>query len=73
MFYSDTMMLELKAMMLFPNSGFYTESQSHRDWKGPLEIIQSNPTAKAGSLQQVAQENIQVGFEYLQRRRFYHL
>ena len=27
-----------------------TESQNCRGWKGPLEIIESNPSAKAGSL-----------------------
>jgi len=32
-------------------------SQNHRGWKGPLEIIESNPPAKAGSLQQVTQES----------------
>lgn len=32
-----------------------TESQNCRGWKGPLEIIETNPPAKAGSLHQVAQ------------------
>ena len=35
------------------------------------KIIQSNPSAKAGSLQQIAQESIQEGFQYLQRSRLY--
>jgi len=36
-------------------------TQNHRGWKGPLEIIQSNPTAKADSLEQVAQVGVQLG------------
>lgn len=36
------------------------------NWKGSLEIIQSSPTAKAGSLEQIAQE-------YLQKRRIHNL
>lgn len=40
---------------------FPTESQN--GW-GPLEIIQSNPPAKAAS----PRAGVQVGFEYLQRR-----
>ena len=30
---------------------FITESQNCRGWKGPQQIIESNPAAKAGSLQ----------------------
>ena len=45
-----------------------TESQSYKSWKGPLEIIKSNPTAKAGPLQQAALIGVQAGLEYLQRR-----
>ena len=40
---------------------------------GPLEIIKSNPPAKAGSLQQATQVDIQVGLEYLQRRTIHNL
>jgi len=46
----------------------FTESQNYRGWKGPEEIIESNTTAKAGSLQQVAQEGVQMGLEYPHRR-----
>jgi len=49
-----------------------TESQNHRGWKGPLEI-ESNPTAKASSLEEVSQESIQAGFEYLQRSKLHNL
>jgi len=47
---------------------FKSQNDNHSGWKGPQEITESNPTAKAGSLQQVTQESIQAGFGYLQRR-----
>ena len=50
----------------------FTESQNCRGWKGPLEIIESNPPAKAGSLDQVPQVCIQAGLELLQRRRLHN-
>ena len=51
-----------------------TESQNGRGWKGPLCVIQSNrPLLKQGLLQQAAQDLVQVGLEYLQRRRLHHL
>ena len=50
-----------------------TESQNRRGRKGPPEIIESNPPAKAGSLHQVTQVRVQVGLEYLQRRRLHNL
>ena len=50
-----------------------TESQNCRGWKGPLEIIETNPPAKAGSLHQVAQVGVQARLEYLQRRRLHNL
>lgn len=53
----------------FPLALKGTESQNCMGWKGPQEIIKSNPPAKANSLQQVAQVGIQTGLEYLQRRR----
>jgi len=34
---------------------YYSQNQSCRGWKGLLELLQSDPSAKAGSLQQVAQ------------------
>lgn len=43
----------------------YVTSQNGRGWWGPLEIIKSNPHAKAGSLEHVTQDSIQVDFEYL--------
>jgi len=52
---------------------FITESLNRRDWKGSLEIIESNPAAKAGSLDQVAQVGIQADLEYLQGRRLHNL
>lgn len=44
------------------------ESQNPRCWKGLQEIILSKSPAEAGSLEYIAQESVQVGFEYLQRR-----
>ena len=48
------------------------ESQICRGWKGPLEIIESNPPCKAGYLQQAAWVGIQKGLEYLQRRTMHN-
>ena len=50
-----------------------TESQNCRGWKGPPEIIQSNPPAKASSLDQATPVGIQAGLECLQRRRIHNL
>ena len=49
----------------------FTESQSGSGWKGSLEIIQSNPLPKQVHLEQVAQDRVQAGFEYYQRRRLH--
>jgi len=49
------------------------ESQNVRDWKGPLGIPQSNLLQKQGHLEQAAQHRVQVGLEYLQRRRLHNL
>jgi len=49
------------------------ESQNPRCWKGLQEIIQSKSPAKAGSLEYIAQESVQVGFEYLQRGKLPNL
>ena len=46
-----------------------TESQKGKGWKGPLWVTQSNPLPKQGHLQQAAQDRVQAGLEYLQRRR----
>jgi len=48
------------------------ESQNSIGWKGPQEAITANPPAIAGTLQQVAQVGIQMGLEYLHRRRLHH-
>ena len=50
-----------------------TESQDGRGWKGPLWIIWSNSLPKQGHPEQVAQDLVQVGFEYLQSRRLHNL
>lgn len=42
----------------------YIQTQNHSDLKEPLEVIQSQSPAKADSLQQVAQEGIQIGSDY---------
>ena len=44
------------------------ESQNVQGWKGPLWVTQSNPLPKQGHLQQAAQDLVQAGLEYLQRR-----
>jgi len=50
-----------------------TESQTGRGWKGPLEVILSNPPAQAGPPRAAAQASVQVGFEYLQGWRLTNL
>jgi len=50
-----------------------TVSQNCWGWKGHLETIKSNPPAKIGSVKQVAQVGMQMGLEYLQRRRVHNL
>ena len=47
--------------------------KNHRGWKGPQEIFKSNPPANTGSLQYVTQVRIQMGLEYLHRRRLHYL
>lgn len=61
-----------KAIPILPTSSFLTDSQNCRGWKGPPEIIESNPPAKAGSLHHVTQVGVQEGLEYLQRRRLHN-
>jgi len=51
----------------------FTESQHGRGWKGPLWVTQSNPLPKQGHPQQAAQDRVQAGLEYLQRRRLHSL
>jgi len=46
-----------------------TESQHGRGGKGPLWVTQPNPLPKQGHPEQGAQHHVQVGLEYLQRRR----
>ena len=51
-------------------------SQNHRIvgvWKGPLWVTQSNPLLKQGHPEQAAQDVVQAGLEYLQRRRLHSL
>lgn len=48
-----------------------TESRNHEwSWEGPLELLQPNLPAQAGSLEHAAQDCVQTAFEYLQERRF---
>jgi len=51
----------------------HSESQNGRGWKGPLWVIQSKPLPKQGHLQQIAEDRVQAGLEYLQRRRLHNL
>ena len=48
-------------------------SQSGRGWQGPLWVTQPNPLPKQGHPEQPAQDLVQVGLEYLQRRRLHNL
>ena len=48
-------------------------SQNVRGWKGPLWVTQSNPLPKQGHPEQAAQDRVQAGLEYLQRRRLHNL
>ena len=48
-------------------------TQNGRGWKGPLWVTQPNPLPKQGHLQQAAQDHVQAGLEYLQRRRLHNL
>ena len=50
-----------------------TESQNRRGWKEPLEIMESSPSVKVGSLDLVAQVGSQTSLECLQRRRLHNL
>ena len=50
-----------------------TESQHGRGWQGPLWVTQSNPLPKQDHPEQAAQDLVQAGLEYLQRRRLYNL
>ena len=50
-----------------------TESQSCRGRQGPLWVTQSNPLPKQGHPEQAAQDLVQEGLEYLQRRRLHNL
>jgi len=50
-----------------------TESQNGGGWKGPLWVTQSNPLPKQGHPEQAAQDRVQAGLEYLQRRRLHSL
>jgi len=52
---------------IFPTS----ESQNGRVWKGPLWVTQPNPLPKQGHPAQAAQDLVQAGLEYLQRRRLH--
>ena len=50
-----------------------TESQNVGGWQGPLWITQSNPLLKQGHPERAAQDRVQAGLEYLQRRRLHNL
>ena len=51
----------------------FTESQNSRGWKGPLWSSSPTLLPKQGHLQQAAQDLVQAGLEYLQRRRLHCL
>jgi len=56
---------------LFVPLPHFTESQNGQGWKGLLWVIQFNPPAEAG--QQAAQDLVQAGLKYLQRRKLHNL
>ena len=62
----DKLKYSLKSLLL-------TESQNGRGWKGPLEIILSNPLLEQPLLEQGAQDCVQTGFECPQGRRLHSL
>ena len=69
---------EPKTLPTFPSStnGFITESQNHRMLGVGRDLCgSSSPTLppKQGHLQQAAEDIVQVGLEYLQRRRLHNL
>jgi len=64
--------ISLSFPQLISTQNCFTVSQNCRGWKGPQEI-KSSPLVTAGTLQQVAQVGIQMGLEYLQRRRLHRL
>ena len=45
------------------------ESQHGGGWKGPLWVTQPKPLPKQGHPEQAAQDLVQAGLEYLERRR----
>ena len=49
------------------------KSQKHGGWKRPQDSTESNSSAKAGTLGQVAQLAVQMRLEYLCRRRLHNL
>jgi len=57
-------------------NGIYNTSQNHRAVGVGRDLCGSSSLAslpKQGYLEQVAQDLVQVGFEYLQRRRLHNL
>ena len=50
-----------------------TGSQNGRGWEGPLWVTQPNPLPKQGHPEQAAQDCIQVGLQYRQRRSLHSL
>ena len=74
---STDLSLSLFWPLLLPGHPIYfhriTESRNVRGWQGPLWVTQSNPLPKQGHPEQAAQHHVQVGLEYLQRRRLHSL
>lgn len=59
---SKEQMLEEQLISVFQFEQI-SESPNCRGWKGPLEIVESNPPATVGFLQQLTQVRIQTGLE----------
>jgi len=64
---------EYRRLGFSSNSLILTESQHGRGWKRPLWVTQPNRLPKQGHPEQAAQHRVQVGLEYLQRRRLHSL
>lgn len=59
--------------LVLPREPGISQSLNCRGWKGPQETIEHKAPAKGGSLQDVTQVGIQMGFEHLHRRRVHKL
>jgi len=69
----DSIPCALAALLVVGDDHKSVESSNGLGCKGPLKAIQSSPLPKQGHPEQAAQDHVQVGLEYLQRRRLHSL